>query len=180
MRATINIPDDDLIAEVKEISEEKTKTKAIVTAMQEFSIRQKKKKRASCAERGKFRLDYDWGKEEEREIKHSGERAFGLKNNILADTCVWIEFSDPNHLQGGASCLFGSRKILVWTSGIVLIWTYCKAFAQNERKNLFSESWGASIHRDDTALMEQVSRLLAGSMKQRAWHCHTRIFLLPQ
>lgn len=71
MRATLNIP-DDLIAEVKEISGEKTKTKAIVTAMQEF-IRQKKIKEL-LALRGKIQIDYDWEKEEEREIKAQRKR----------------------------------------------------------------------------------------------------------
>lgn len=40
MRATLNIP-DDLIAEVQKLSGEKSKTKAIITAMQEY-IRDKK------------------------------------------------------------------------------------------------------------------------------------------
>lgn len=40
MRATLNIP-DDLLEEVQKISGEKSKTKAITIAMQEF-IRQKK------------------------------------------------------------------------------------------------------------------------------------------
>jgi len=40
MRATLNIP-DDLLEEVQKISGEKSKTKAITIAMQEF-VRQKK------------------------------------------------------------------------------------------------------------------------------------------
>ena len=74
MRATLNIP-DDLIAEVKEISGEKTKTKAIVTAMQEF-IRQKKIKEL-LALRGKIQIDYDWEKRRGARNKSTAkERAF--------------------------------------------------------------------------------------------------------
>lgn len=40
MRATLNIP-EDLISEVQRLSGEKSKTKAVVTAMQEF-VREKK------------------------------------------------------------------------------------------------------------------------------------------
>lgn len=59
MRATLNIP-DDLIAEVQELSGEKSKTKAIVTAMQEY-IREKKVKMLLDL-RGKIQIDYDWQK----------------------------------------------------------------------------------------------------------------------
>jgi hypothetical protein len=54
MRATLNIP-DDLLAEVQKISGEKSKTKAITTAMQEF-IKQKKIKEL-IALRGKIQID---------------------------------------------------------------------------------------------------------------------------
>lgn len=66
MRATLNIP-DDLLAEVQRISGEKSKTKAITTAMQGF-IKQKKIKEL-IALKGKVRIDYDWQKEEELELK---------------------------------------------------------------------------------------------------------------
>lgn len=71
MRATLNIP-DDLLNEVQKISGEKSKTKAIITAMQEF-IRQRKIKELISL-RGKFRIDYDWEKEEELELKAQKER----------------------------------------------------------------------------------------------------------
>lgn len=71
MRATLNIP-DDLISEVQKATGEKSKTRAIVTAMQEF-IGQKKIKDL-LALRGKVNIDYDWQKEEEREIKAQLER----------------------------------------------------------------------------------------------------------
>ena len=71
MRATLNIP-DDLISEAQKATGEKSKTKAIVTAIQEF-IREKKV-RELIALRGKVKIDYDWKKEEEREIKAQRER----------------------------------------------------------------------------------------------------------
>ncbi|RJQ56606.1 MAG: DUF2191 domain-containing protein [Nitrospiraceae bacterium] len=71
MRATLNIP-DDLVSEVQKLSGEKSKTNAIVTAMKAF-IRQKKIKEL-IALRGKVQIDYDWQKEEEREMKAQKER----------------------------------------------------------------------------------------------------------
>ncbi len=71
MRATLNIP-DDLIKEVQEVSGEKSKTKAITVAMQEF-IRQKKIKEL-IAMRGKVQIAYDWEKEEELELKAQKRR----------------------------------------------------------------------------------------------------------
>lgn len=71
MRATLNIP-DALILEVQKLSGEKSKTKAIVSAMQEF-VKQKKIKEL-LALRGKIQIDYDWEKEEELEMKSQAER----------------------------------------------------------------------------------------------------------
>jgi Arc/MetJ family transcription regulator len=71
MRATLNIP-DDLIAEAQKATGEKSKTKAITTAIQEF-IRQQKLKDL-LALRGKIKIDYDWKKEEERELKAQRKR----------------------------------------------------------------------------------------------------------
>lgn len=71
MRATLNIP-DDLVSEVQKVTGEKSKTKAITIAMQEF-VRQKKIKKL-LAMRGKIRIDYDWEKEEELEMKAQEER----------------------------------------------------------------------------------------------------------
>jgi len=71
MRATLNIP-DDLIAEVQKLSGEKSKTKAIVTAMQDY-VREKKI-RMLLELRGKIRINYDWQKEEELELKAQEER----------------------------------------------------------------------------------------------------------
>ena len=71
MRATLNIP-DNLLAEVQKISGEKSKTKAIMTAMEEF-IRQKKLKEL-IALKGKIEIDYDWEKEEELEIEAQKKR----------------------------------------------------------------------------------------------------------
>jgi len=71
MRATLNIP-DSLIAEVQKLSGEKTKTRAIVVAMEEF-VRDKKLKKLLSL-RGKIKIDYDWEKEEELEMKAQEER----------------------------------------------------------------------------------------------------------
>lgn len=71
MRATLNIP-DDLMSEVQKLSGEKSKTKAIVTAMEEFVRIKKVKKLLSL--RGKIQIDYDWEKEEEREMQAQQER----------------------------------------------------------------------------------------------------------
>jgi metal-responsive CopG/Arc/MetJ family transcriptional regulator len=71
MRATLNIP-DELISEVQKLSGEKSKTKAITVAMQEF-IKQKKIKEL-IALRGKVQIDYDWEKEEELEMKTQKRR----------------------------------------------------------------------------------------------------------
>lgn len=71
MRATLNIP-DDLISEVQKIAKEKSKTKAIITAMQEF-IKQKKPQDL-IALRGKVKIDYDWQKEEEFELESQKKR----------------------------------------------------------------------------------------------------------
>lgn len=71
MRATLNIP-DELLSDVQKITGEKSKTKSITIAMKEF-IRQKKIKQL-LALRGKIRIDYDWKKEEELEMKAQRER----------------------------------------------------------------------------------------------------------
>jgi hypothetical protein len=71
MRARLNIP-DDLIKEVQEVSGEKSKTKAITVAMQEF-IRQKKIKEL-IAMRGKVQIEFDWEKEEQLELKAQKKR----------------------------------------------------------------------------------------------------------
>ena len=54
MRATLNIP-DDLIVEVQKLSGEKSKTKAIVTAMQEYIKERKIRKLLEL--RGKIKID---------------------------------------------------------------------------------------------------------------------------
>lgn len=71
MRATLNIP-DDLMSEVQKFSGEKSKTRAIVIAMEEF-VRDKKIKKLLSL-RGKVQIDYDWEKEEELELQAQKER----------------------------------------------------------------------------------------------------------
>ncbi len=71
MRATLNIP-DDLMAEVQRLSGEKSKTKSIIIAMEEF-VREKKIKKLLSL-KGKVQIDYDWQEEEELEMKSQAER----------------------------------------------------------------------------------------------------------
>ncbi len=66
MRATLNIP-DELISEVQKISKEKSKTRAIVTAMETY-VRDRKMTELRAL-RGKMPLDYDWQKEEAAELQ---------------------------------------------------------------------------------------------------------------
>jgi hypothetical protein len=66
MRATLNIP-DDLMREVQQLSGEKSKTSAILTAMEAF-VRQKKTEDL-LALKGKIQIDYDWEAEEEKELR---------------------------------------------------------------------------------------------------------------
>jgi hypothetical protein len=76
VRATLNIP-DELISEVVRVSGEKSKTKAVIIAMQEF-VRQRRLEKLLALE-GKIDIDYDWKKEEELELKAQEERE-GLWN----------------------------------------------------------------------------------------------------
>ena len=71
MRATLNIP-DGLIEEVQRLSGQKSKTKAIVTVMEEYVCRQKMQ--ALLALRGKVHIEYDWEREEAAELKAAEER----------------------------------------------------------------------------------------------------------
>jgi len=71
MRATLNIP-DELIKTVQRLSGEKSKTRAITVAMQEY-IRQKKAKDL-LALKGKVSLSFDWKAEEEKELKGQQKR----------------------------------------------------------------------------------------------------------
>ena len=71
MRATLNIP-DDLVSEVQKISKEKSKTRAIVRAMESYVT--EKKMAELRALRGKIPLDYDWQREEYAELQAQEER----------------------------------------------------------------------------------------------------------
>ena len=71
MRATLNIP-DDLIEEVQRLLGQKSKTKAIVTVMEEYV--RSRKMQALLALRGKVHIDYDWEREEANELKSAEER----------------------------------------------------------------------------------------------------------
>jgi Arc/MetJ family transcription regulator len=71
MRTTLNIP-DDLIAEVQIRSGHQSKTKAVVAAMEDYVRRQRIQ--ALLDLRGKIFIEYDWKREEERELKTAAER----------------------------------------------------------------------------------------------------------
>jgi len=71
MRATLNIP-DQLLEEVQKLSHERSKTKAIIKAMESY-VREKKLE-ALTALRGKLDIEYDWEREEERELTLQEER----------------------------------------------------------------------------------------------------------
>lgn len=77
MRATLNIP-DELLSEVQKIAGEKSKTKAIITAMQAF-IKEKKLEKL-LALKGKVEMDYNWEKEEKLELKTQREREKSLES----------------------------------------------------------------------------------------------------
>ena len=70
MRATLNIP-DELISEVQKLSGEKSKTKAIVSAMQEF-VREKKLRKL-IALRGKIKINDVTKELNELELKEQEE-----------------------------------------------------------------------------------------------------------
>jgi len=71
MRATLNIP-DDLITEVQLLSGQKSKTKAIITVMEDYVRRQRMQSLLDL--RGKVQIEYDWEREEDLELKAAEER----------------------------------------------------------------------------------------------------------
>ena len=71
MRATLNIP-DELIAEAKKISGQKSKTKTITLALQEFIKKNRHEK--LMALKGKLALDYDWKSAEKGELSNQKKR----------------------------------------------------------------------------------------------------------
>lgn len=78
MRATLNIP-DDLVAEVQKLSGEKSKTKAIVTAMEEF-VREKKIKKLLSL-RGKIQIEDVTKELDELELKEMEENDKRWRNS---------------------------------------------------------------------------------------------------
>ena len=71
MRATLNIP-DNLLSEVQKISKEKSKTRAIVTAMEAY-VRERKLADLRALQ-GQIPLDYDWRREEAAELQTQEKR----------------------------------------------------------------------------------------------------------
>ena len=70
MRATLNIP-DNLMVKVQKITGEKSKTRAIITAMDQF-VREKKINKL-LKMKGNVKIDYDWKKEEDEEMMSENE-----------------------------------------------------------------------------------------------------------
>lgn len=71
MRATLNIP-DELLDDVQSLSGEKSKTRAIVIAMEDFVRRRRMESLISL--RGKVSIDYDWEAAEQEELRAAEER----------------------------------------------------------------------------------------------------------
>ena len=71
MRATLNIP-DKLLDDVQALSGEKSKTRAIVTAMEDFVRRRRMD--ALISLRGKIAIEYDWETAEAEELCAAEER----------------------------------------------------------------------------------------------------------
>lgn len=71
MRATLSIP-DELLSDVQRFSGERSKTKAVIVAMQEF-VREKKLEKLLSL-KGKVEIVYDWEKEEKAELKAQNKR----------------------------------------------------------------------------------------------------------
>ena len=65
MRATLNIP-DELLDDVQSLCGEKSKTRAIVIAMEDYVRRRRME--SLIALQGKIAIDYDWEAAEEEEL----------------------------------------------------------------------------------------------------------------
>ena len=78
MRATLNIP-DDLMSEVQKFSGEKSKTRAIVIAMEEF-VRDKKIKKLLSL-RGKVQIDDVTKELDELELQEMAENDKRWRNS---------------------------------------------------------------------------------------------------
>jgi Arc/MetJ family transcription regulator len=77
MRATLNLP-DSLIKDLLDITGEKTKTKAICLAIEDFVRRRRRQKLIGLS--GKIHFDLDWEEMEARELAGMKERE-KLRNN---------------------------------------------------------------------------------------------------
>lgn len=66
MRTTLNIP-DELMKELHRFSDEKLKTRAVSIAIKDYVRRKKIEHLLSLS--GKISIDYDWKKEEKKEIE---------------------------------------------------------------------------------------------------------------
>lgn len=78
MRATLNIP-EDLVSEVQKLTGKKSKTKAIVTAMQEFV--QEKKLRKILELRGKIEITDVTKELDELDMKEQAENDRRWRNS---------------------------------------------------------------------------------------------------
>jgi hypothetical protein len=75
VRATLNIP-DELIKEVQKLSGEKSKTRAITVAMEDYIMHNKVKQLLSM--KSKASLSFDWKAREEEELKAQAKREKAL------------------------------------------------------------------------------------------------------
>jgi hypothetical protein len=75
VRAALNIP-DELIKEVQKLTGEKSKTRAITVAMEDFVTRNKVKQLLSL--KGKTSLSFDWEALEDEELKAQAKREKAL------------------------------------------------------------------------------------------------------
>ena len=92
MRAALNIP-DDLVAEVQRISKEKSKTNAIVKAMEAYVTEGKMADLRAL--RGKISLDYDWQNEESGELQAQEERERCLEKQRPSLDCGARDQTQP-------------------------------------------------------------------------------------
>ena len=76
MRATLSVP-DDLVKAVQKLSGEKSKSRAITVALEEY-VRQKKS-RDLLALKGRVSLAFDWEADEEKELKTQRKREMLLE-----------------------------------------------------------------------------------------------------
>jgi len=92
MRTTLNIS-DEVIKELYRFSNEKSKAKAVSIAIKDYIRRKKIDHLLSLS--GKISIDYDWAKEEEKEIVLEEKE----ENKRKRPTSLWIPVYGSNTLR---------------------------------------------------------------------------------